>query len=148
MNLRVPLILLIGDIIALCLFVFAGQRDHNTVDAINPILGVLKTAAPFVVSFVAAASLLGAYPRAEWTPRNLLLRSLNAWLVAAPFALVLRALLNGQGAIPVIFIVTAITFGGIFLMVWRIGFVLIAMRLMRQQNAVGANRSVIHQSRS
>jgi hypothetical protein len=138
MKLRAPMILLIGDGVTLCLFVFVGQRDHNVIDALNPVLGVLKTAAPFVVSFVVAAWMLGAYPRADWMPRSLLLHSLNAWLVAAPFALVLRALLNGQGAIPVIFIVTAVAFGGISLMAWRMAFVLIATRLMRKPNAVGA----------
>ena len=64
--------------------------------------------------------MLGAYrlrPLPGW--QVWLGRALNAWLVAAPLGLVLRALLRNQDAIPVIFILIAMSIGGLMIVGWR-----------------------------
>ena len=64
--------------------------------------------------WTAAAFVLGAYrlrPDPGW--RAWLGRALNAWLVAAPLGLLLRSLLRGQDAIPVTFILVAMSIGGV-----------------------------------
>ena len=87
------LILLVGDLIALLVFVLIGQADHQTLDTANPISGALPNAIAFAVPWVIAGWLLGAFPGAG-SQQSLWLfmgRSLNTWLVAAPLGVLLRA---------------------------------------------------------
>jgi len=117
-------LLLVGDALALALFVFVGQRNHETLGA-NPLLGIAQTTLPFIAPWLVSALLLGAYridAREKMT--RFLARSLNAWLVAIPFALVLRAFLLNSGTIQTMFVVTATGFGGMFLLGWRVLFLL------------------------
>jgi hypothetical protein len=62
-------------------------------------------------------------------------RSLTAWLVAAPLALLLRALLREQAAIIAIFMVVTIGLGGAFLLSWRGLFFLTWRRLRRSRRS-------------
>jgi FtsH-binding integral membrane protein len=111
-------------LLALALFVFVGQRNHETAVA-NPLLGVAQTTLPFIVPWLISAALLGAYHiDAREKPARFLARSLNAWLVAIPFALVFRAFLQNNVAIPTMFVITATGFGGLFLLGWRLLFLL------------------------
>jgi hypothetical protein len=121
-----PWILLVGDVIALMLFVLVGQGNHNTVDAGNAVLGVAKTAAPFIIAFGIVGWILDAY-RFDARERSwaFLARSLNAWLVAIPFALVARAFLINETAIPTMFVITATGFGGLFVLAMRGLFILL-----------------------
>lgn len=132
-------LLLAGDLLALFLFVFIGQLDHETVDQGNPILGALPQALSFMLPWAIAAMLLGAYPSAShaqaWNWRTLLGRGLNAWLVAAPLGMVLRALLLGRATIPVPFFLVTVGVGGAFLLGWRLIFGLLAGRAARNQSA-------------
>jgi hypothetical protein len=114
-------VLLIGDTLALLLFVFIGQRDHDIVDP-QPVLRLLVTAGAFVLPWVVAALLLGAYPRSPVTLATLMARSLNAWFVALPLALLLRAILNSSDMILAQFMVVAFVLGGLFLLGWRLAF--------------------------
>jgi hypothetical protein len=125
----VPFILLTGDVIALLLFVFAGQRDHELVDPNQPVVGVILAALPFLPAWIVAGAWLGAF-RFELDdhksrPYAFLGRALNAWLVAAPFGIVLRALILGRAVIPTLFVIAAAGFGGLFLLAWRCLFVLV-----------------------
>ncbi|MBE2225119.1 MAG: DUF3054 domain-containing protein [Anaerolineae bacterium] len=117
------LILLAGDLIAILLFVFIGQQDHATTDVNNPILGLLRAAFPFLITWLIVAPLVGAYPAAEnITLRRLLLRGLNGWLIAAPLGLLLRAFLFERGGIPAIFMLLTLVVAGAFILVWRLVF--------------------------
>ena len=121
----VPLILLLGDLLALIVFVYVGQRDHELIDEATPILGVLWTAGEFALPWIAAGWLLGAFPRGEtWTTRSLLARSLNAWLVAAPLGLLLRAYVLGRAILPTVFVTATLVFGGLLMLGWRLAFAL------------------------
>jgi hypothetical protein len=116
---RPPWWLLAGDWLVLLLFVFIGQRDH-AISGPGALPSLLNTAFSLAVPWTVAAFVLGAYrlrPLPGW--QVWLGRALNAWLVAAPLGLVLRALLRNQDAIPVIFILIAMSIGGLMIVGWR-----------------------------
>ena len=116
---RPPWWLLAGDWLVLLLFVFIGQRDHS-ISGPGALPSLLNTAFSLAVPWTVAAFVLGAYrlrPLPGW--QVWLGRALNAWLVAAPLGLVLRALLRNQDAIPVIFILIAMSIGGLMIVGWR-----------------------------
>ena len=116
---RPPWWLFVGDWLVLLLFVFIGQRDH-AISGPGALPSLLNTAFSLAVPWTVAAFVLGAYrlrPLPGW--QVWLGRALNAWLVAAPLGLVLRALLRNQDAIPVIFILIAMSIGGLMIVGWR-----------------------------
>ena len=116
---RQPWWLLVGDWLVLLLFVFIGQRDH-AISGPGALPSLLNTAVSLGLPWTVAAFVLGAYrlrPDPGW--RTWLGRTLNAWLVAAPLGLLLRALLRNQDAIPVIFILVATGIGGLMIVGWR-----------------------------
>jgi hypothetical protein len=127
------ILLAAGDIIALLLFVFIGQADHQTVNAENPIGGLLRGSAPFVAAWLVTAFLLGAYRAEVWTPRAMLTRSLSAWFIALPVGVVLRALLLERAVIPTAFVLVAFAFGGLFVIGWRMIFVFLVIWRRRAQ---------------
>jgi hypothetical protein len=122
------ILLAAGDMIALLLFVFIGQADHQTVSAENPIGGLLLGSAPFVGAWLVTAFLLGAYRADVLTPRAMLTRSLSAWFIALPVGVVLRALLLERAVIPTAFVLVAFAFGGLFVIGWRMIFVFLIHR--------------------
>ncbi len=132
----VPFILLTGDVIALLLFVFAGQRDHELVDPNQPVVGVILAALPFLPAWIVAGAWLGAFrfelDDHKGRPYAFLGRALNAWLVAAPIGIVLRALILGRAVIPTPFVIAATGFGGLFLLAWRVVFAL-GWRLLKNR---------------
>jgi hypothetical protein len=116
---RPPWWLLVGDWLVLLLFVFIGQRDH-AISGPGALPSMLNTAVSLGLPWTVAAFALGAYrlrPDPGW--RVWLGRALNAWLVAAPLGLLLRALLRDQDAIPVMFILVATGIGGLMIIGWR-----------------------------
>ena len=125
-NKAAPWILLAGDLLAISLFVFIGQRDHNTVDAAQPLLGILRTAFPFLLVWLIVVWPVRAIPLPMGEIRLPLLlgRAINAWLIAAPLALMLRAFLLGR-AIPPAFMLVTLTLGGLFVLAWRLLFWLV-----------------------
>lgn len=90
-----PWIVLTGDLLAVLLFVFVGQRDHNTVDMAQPLLGLLRTGFPFLLAWVTVAWVVHAIPLKpeDMQLRTLLGRAVTAWFIAAPLALMLRGFL-------------------------------------------------------
>jgi hypothetical protein len=116
---RPPWWLLLGDWLVLLLFVFIGQRDH-AISGPGALPSMLNTAFSLGLPWTVAAFVLGAYrlrPDPGW--RVWLGRALNAWLVAAPLGLLLRALLRNQDVIPVTFILVAMSIGGLMIVGWR-----------------------------
>lgn len=121
-------LLLLGDLVALYLFVLVGQLDHELLPGTNPLWYTLTRALPFIAVWLASGWLLGAY----WLPagnsrlfRWLGERALHTWLIAAPLGLLLRALLLGRAAIPTLFVVATLGFGALFLLAWRLLFGLV-----------------------
>lgn len=125
---RRSIALMVGDLAALMVFVFIGQRDHSVVDA-QPVLRLLSTAAYFAVPYLVAGWLLGAFH-----PSNTIAyftRTTNAWLIAAPLGVLARSFLNGSGVILSPFLIVALGLGLAFLLVWRVIYLLISQRKLR-----------------
>ncbi len=115
---RKTFFILAGDCAGLILFAFSGQRTHQTLDATRPLLGVLATAAPFIGVWLLTALVLKTWRlQAGW--RQTMGQLLLAWLVAAPLALVLRALLLQHPNLPVPFVLATLGFGLLILGSWR-----------------------------
>ena len=122
--------LLIGDWLVLLLFVFIGQRDHEMA-LVGPLPTRLQTTlavgqpgpAPTLalgLPWTAAAWALGALrPPAGAGWRPWLGRVAAAWLIAAPLGLLVRALVRGQAAIPVPFMLVILGLGLLFILGWR-----------------------------
>jgi hypothetical protein len=135
-------LLLAGDLLALLAFVYIGQRDHDLVDSARPVLGVLQTAAPFILPWILAGWWLGAFRQgALSSPRRFLNTSLNTWLVAAPLGLLVRAYVLGRAVIPTSFVLATLGFGGLFVLGWRLVFLWIATRTRRAGPDVGMRAS-------
>lgn len=119
-----PWIVLIGDLLAILLFVFVGQRDHNTVDTAQPLLGLLRTGFPFLLAWVTVAWIVRAIPLKpeDLRLRSLLGRAVNAWFIAAPLALMLRGFLLDGRMIPPAFLLVTLTLGSLFVLAWRLIF--------------------------
>jgi hypothetical protein len=80
----------------------------------------------YIPLWLAAAWLLGAYPRGNLSVRGLLARSLTAWLVAAPLATLVRALALGRVMIPAPFLLVTLTLPAALLLLWRLAFAFFA----------------------
>ncbi len=121
-------VLLAGDWMALALFVFLGQVDHDVVDVGRWLMQTAVFAAPWtVVALILRAHQL---PRGS-TLRAFLPRSLLAWLVAAPLGLILRAVVQGQATIVVAFMLVTMGVGGLFLLSWRLLYYIVQARRAR-----------------
>lgn len=130
------IVLLAGDWLGLMLFVLIGQLDHGMVGD-NPLPRLLTTTAELAVMWTAVSLLMGTYRLTpETTVWQFLGRSLNAWLVAAPLALLLRAFLHGQVTIIIIFMSITMGVGGSFLLSWRFVYFLLARRFKRRSRLV------------
>lgn len=119
------IVLLAGDWLALALFVFLGQVDHDVVDVGRWLMQTVVLAAPWTV----VALILNAHRLTEGSALQVFLgRSLLAWLVAAPLGLLLRALVQGQATIVVAFMLVTMGLGGLFLLGWRAVYYFIRSR--------------------
>jgi hypothetical protein len=119
--------LITGDGLALLLFVYLGQREHETLDPARPLVGVILQTAVFLLPWLVAGWWLGAFTAGagkELSRPAFLSRTLNAWLVAAPLALLLRAFLLDRAVIPTLFLLVTLGLGGAALFTWRLLFLL------------------------
>lgn len=132
-------LLLLGDLVALYLFVLGGQLDHELLPGANPLWYTLTRALPFLAVWLATVWLLGTYRLPLVTGRQLFwslgVGAVHAWVIAGPLGVLLRALLLGRATIPTLFLVTTLGFGTLFLLAWRLLFGLIYQA--RQRRAAG-----------
>ena len=119
LNNALPFILLLGDVLALLIFIILGQLEHQTVDLWRALLQTALFGLPWLI----AGWLLGIFPKGQILQlRFMLLRALNVWFVAAPLGLMLRAWALNRPAIPTIFMLTTYGLGAIFVLGWRLIF--------------------------
>ncbi|MBI5877500.1 MAG: DUF3054 family protein [Chloroflexi bacterium] len=123
--------LVIGDLIALLLFLAGGQAQHNTVNAENPLLGLLLLGSYYAPVWLVTAWLVNAYATEHAAARVFMARSLNAWLIAAPLATLARALLLGSAVIPVPFLLVTLGVGGAIVLGWRLLYGVVILRRAR-----------------
>ena len=82
-----------GDIVIFMFFAFTGRETHAPGDA-NLIVNALPTLLTFLIVWFAIAAMGRVYRSAVIANvRSALLQTLIAWIIAAPIAIVMRAIL-------------------------------------------------------
>jgi hypothetical protein len=121
MNNQPRIILIIGDIIIFMFFAFTGRETHAPGDA-NLIVNALPTLLTFLIVWFAIAALGRVYRSAVMTnPQSAVLRTLIAWIIAAPIAIIIRAMLLSRTAIPWQFVAVTLGLVGSLLLLWHGG---------------------------
>jgi hypothetical protein len=121
MNMRPQLLLIVGDMGIFMFFAFTGRETHAPGDP-NPIVNALPTLLPFLIVWLAIAALGGVYRSGVFTnPRSAFLRTLIAWLIAGPIAIIVRAILLSRTVIPWQFVAVTLGLVGILLVLWHGG---------------------------
>ncbi|GEM_PF-2816021 len=111
MNNKPRLLLIIGDIVIFMFFAFTGRETHAPGDA-NLIVNVLPTLLTFLIVCFAIALAGGVYRSDAIThPRSVIRRTLIAWIIAAPIAILIRAIILSRPAIPWQFVAVTLGFG-------------------------------------
>jgi hypothetical protein len=113
--------LIIGDIVIFMFFAFTGRETHAPGDA-NLIVNALPTLLTFLIVWFVIAAVGRVYRSGVIAnPRSAVLHTLIAWIMAAPIAIVMRAVLLSRTAIPWQFVAVAIGLVGTLLLVWHGG---------------------------
>jgi len=116
-------ILVVGDLLMLLIFVVIGRLSHGMTS--DWLVNLLRIATPFVVGWVIAALITGAYRPQDWNlPKTFMARSVAAWLLADGLAFLLRHFVM-QDRITLPFALTSIAFTGLFLLAWRLIFLVL-----------------------
>jgi hypothetical protein len=110
-------VLLIADIVLLILFAFIGQQEHHTYT--GP-LSLLKTAAPFILTWVILGFIAGLYKMDTYrSVGSMLKRTLPVWLITAPVAILLRMQIEQESVFPTPFLIVPYITTLILLIGWR-----------------------------
>lgn len=118
-------ILVAGDIVALLVFAAIGRRSHGEDAGPGAVLEVARTAAPFILGWLIAASLAGAYaPARTRGPGAMLLTTLLGWTGGLILGAVFRAILIGRFS-PISFYVITFLVALVILGGWRGVFALL-----------------------
>lgn len=117
MSARFTVWLWAGDAACLSLFTLVGLQAHENA---APLARFALNAGPLGLTWTLAAWALGALSlERPLTYRTELGRALTAWLVAAPLALIGRALILRADTIALIFMLITLGLGGAGLLLWR-----------------------------
>lgn len=121
-------ILAAGDTIAFLLFATLGRRSHGATVDLAALPETVRTAAPFLLGWLTAGWLAGAFDRRQTAdPGTMLLRTLIGWTGGILLGAVFRAIMVGRFSPPsfyiVTFLVTLLLLGG-----WRVVFALLEGR--------------------
>ena len=118
--------LLLGDAAVLTAFVLAGLRTHEVT---QPLIRFVVNAGPILLMWLVVGLSLRVFSLPQpITLRVAWARTLNTWLIAAPLALVVRALMLKAATIVVIFLLVTLGLGGGVMLLWRALFVWAARR--------------------
>jgi hypothetical protein len=121
MNSKPQLMLVVGDVIIFVIFALGGRETHAPGDP-NPIVNALPTLLTFLIVWFVIAALGRVYRSGVIAqPRSALLRTLIAWLIAAPIAILIRAVLLSRTAIPWQFAAVTVSLVGTLLLLWHGG---------------------------
>ncbi len=116
------LLLVLGDVVIFMIFAFTGRETHAPTDP-NPIVNALPTLLPFLIVWLTIAALGRVYRSGvSSSPRSAVLHTLVAWLIAAPIAIILRAIALNRPGIPLPFVAVTLGFVGALLLVWHGGY--------------------------
>ena len=121
MNNKPQLLLVLGDVVIFMFFAFTGRETHAPGDA-NLIVNALPTLLTFLIVWFVIGAVGRVYRSDVMTsPRAALLRTLLAWIIAAPIAIVIRAILLQRTAIPWQFVAVTMGLVGSLLLIWHGG---------------------------
>lgn len=112
--------LVIGDTLAFLIFAAIGRSSHGETAGLASIPQIVLTAVPFAAAWFIVAPFVGAYRR-ELTaqPRKMAIRTILAWVLSWPLAMVLRGLFVDHAVPPVSFALITLIFNTFILLVWR-----------------------------
>jgi hypothetical protein len=134
MNHKPQISLIIGDVSIFLFFAFTGRETHAPGDA-NLIVNALPTLLTFLIVWFAIAALCRVYGSGVIIdPRSAILHTLIAWIIAAPIAIIIRAILLSRTAIPWQFVAVTVGLVGTLLLVWHGGM---AWYLARRKGVLG-----------
>lgn len=121
---RAALPLAVGDLLVIVAFIYVGTIQHGTVPfpptGASDALALLTVAAPFLVGWVVAAPLIGAYSAgaAESAKASVPL-AIRSWIPAAAVGLIIRATPVVEGGVAITFAIVMFVVGSVSLGVWR-----------------------------
>jgi hypothetical protein len=111
-----------GDTAALVVFALLGRNSHGLATGFAAVVETARTAAPFVLGWLAVAPWLGAFTRATTRGALPMLRATAlAWVPALLVGALLRAAAIGRFSPPSFYVVTFLV-GLALLAVWRAAF--------------------------
>ncbi len=124
--------MLAGDLVALALFAILGRNTHDEAIGFGAVRAVAGTAAPFLVGWLVASSLLGArWPQVTSAVALMVRATLTTWVVAYPIAMLVRGVALGRTS-PLSFYIVAFVVPLLLLLAWRLVFAVIeAKRAVR-----------------
>ena len=121
MSKQPQVILIIGDIAIFMFFAFTGRETHAPGDT-NLIVNALPTLLTFLIVWFAIAALGRVYRSGVISNlRSAVLHTLTAWIIAAPIAIIIRAILLSRTAIPWQFVAVTLGLVGMLLLLWHGG---------------------------
>jgi hypothetical protein len=119
MNKKPQFLLSLGDVVIFLFFAFTGRETHAPGDA-NLIVNALPTLLTFLIVWFVVATLGGVYRSRVITQlRSALLRTLIMWVIAAPIAIIIRAIILSRTAIPWQFVAVTLGLVGTLLLLWH-----------------------------
>ncbi|MCB0115959.1 MAG: DUF3054 domain-containing protein, partial [Caldilineaceae bacterium] len=113
----VPVALVVGDVLALLIFVIIGRLSHGFTS--DWLINVARIATPFLIGWFVVAFVVGAY-RADLltSPASMMARAAAAWIVGDLLAFAIRSFVF-QNNVTLPFALTSVAFTGLFLLGWR-----------------------------
>ncbi len=121
MNHKPQFLLMLGDVVIFMFFAFTGRETHAPGDT-HLIVNALPTLLTFLIVWFAIAAVGRVYRSVVMTNlRAALVRTLVAWIIAAPIAIVIRALILQRTAIPWQFVAVTMGLVGSLLLIWHGG---------------------------
>ena len=115
------------DTFAIVLFVAIGRREH---ERDSTIVGLIETAAPFLIALVAAWLVLRA-----WQRPTELRTGLGIWVIVVAGGMLARNVVFGDGT-AVSFVIVATLFLALFVVGWRMAYAVITRRRSSVDQAV------------
>jgi len=119
------IMLVIGDLICFLIFAALGRNTHGEASGLAAITQIIITALPFAAGWFLVSPFLGAFRHKILTqPRAMVMRTALAWLLAWPFAMLLRGIFVDHGIPPLSFAIVVLLFNMLLLLIWRWPFAL------------------------
>ena len=119
------IMLVIGDLLCFLIFAALGRDTHGETSGFAAIPQIIKTALPFAAGWFLVSPFVGAFRHKILAqPRAMVMRTVLAWLLSWPIAMLLRGIFVDHGIPPFSFAFVVLLFNTVLLLVWRWPFAL------------------------